>query len=320
MKAVVLESAGAEPVVRDAALPDPRPGQGEALVRVRACGFSHHDALIMEGTLRRGVTLPRVLGHEVAGTVVGVGDGVAKELVGTAVVVMPGELGHRRDGGFAEMLTAPADSLVPLVGPPMPGSALLASPVGVALKALDACGLSAGATLVATGVSGGVGSHAAQIAYAAGAAVIGVTGSPSKARTLEAQPWLTTVLLDSDPWEEVVSAMTGDAGADAALDTVGSSLSRLVASLRRGGRLVLAGQVSADEASFAPAEVIFRELTIVGSLGAERGHVERAMQLVAVGQVAPLVDEELPLSAESVMRAYERVKRRDVVGRIVIGG
>ncbi len=320
MKAVVLESAGARPVLRDAEIPAPRPGPGEALVRVEACGFSHHDALIMEGTLRRGVTLPRVLGHEVAGTVVGVGDGVAKEMVGTAVVVMPGELGHRRDGGLAELLTAPADSLVALAGAPTAGSALLASPMGVALKALDACGLSVGATLVATGVSGGIGSHAAQIAYTAGAAVLGVTGSPSKARTLEAQPWLASVLLDSDPWEEVVRAMTGDAGADAALDTVGSSLSRLVASLRRGGRLVLAGQVSADEARLAPAEVIFRELTIVGSLGAERQHVERIMQLVAGGQVAPVVDEELPLSAESVMRAYERVKGREVVGRIVIGG
>ena len=105
MRAVVLDAAGPEPCLRDATLPDPQPAPGEALLRVTACGFSHHDALIMEGTLRRGVTLPRVLGHEVAGVVCGVGDGVLESLIGIEVVVMPGDLGHRRDGGFAEMLT-----------------------------------------------------------------------------------------------------------------------------------------------------------------------------------------------------------------------
>ena len=114
MRAVVLDTAGPEPRLRDAALPDPQPAPGEAALRVTACGFSHHDALILEGTLRRGVTLPRVLGHEAAGVVCGVGEGVSGSLVGAECVVMPGDLGHRRDGGLAEMLTAPAASLVPL--------------------------------------------------------------------------------------------------------------------------------------------------------------------------------------------------------------
>ena len=100
MRAVVLDAAGPEPRLLDAALPDPQPAPGGVLLRVTACGFSHHDALIMEGALRRGVTLPRVLGHEVAGTVCGVGAGVPASLTGVGAVVLPGDIGHRRDGGF----------------------------------------------------------------------------------------------------------------------------------------------------------------------------------------------------------------------------
>ena len=319
MHAVVLDSPGPEPRLRDALLPDPQPAPGEALLRVTACGFSHHDALIMEGTLRRGVTLPRVLGHEIAGAVCGVGNGVPTSLIGIEAVVIPGDIGHRRDGGFAEMLTAPAESFVPLGhGMAATGGALLTSPIGVALKALDACGIAQGETLVVTGVSGGVGAHAAQAAHALGASVIGITGSPEKARHLESAAWLDAVLLDDEPWEEVVAALSGDAGADAALDTTGASLGRLVTAMRRGGRIALVGQTSPDAMPFAPAEAVFRELTLVGSLGVERRHVERALPLVAGGQVSPLVHEELPLSAESVMRAYRALKRREAIGRVVL--
>ena len=318
MRAVLLEAAGLPPVLRDADLPTPEPGPGEALVRVAACGFSHHDALIIEGTLRRGVTLPRVLGHEAAGEVVAVGEGAPPELVGASVVLLPGDVGHRRDGAFAELLTAPADALVVLPDAADARSALLASPVGVAVKAVDVCRLRPGATLIVAGASGGVGLHAAQVAAAAGAVVVGVAGSPAKGAALEAMSCFAAVALDADPWEEVAAALTGDAGADAALDATGLALPRLARALRRGGRLALVGQVARGDAPFPVAEAIFRELAVVGSLGAEREHVERAAQLVADGAVAPVVDEELRLSAASVAHALRRVKAREVVGRVVL--
>ena len=319
MRAVILESAGAAPRLRDASLPDPEPAPGEVVLRVEACGFSHHDALIMEGTLRRGVTLPRVLGHEVAGTVCAVGEGVSTALLGARAVVLPGDTGHRRDGGFAEMLAVPAEALVPLpAGVAVAADALTASPIGVALKAVEACRLTPGDTLIVTGVSGGVGAHAAQAGYALGASVIGITSSEEKKALLEQWPWLTATLMGDEPWEEVVTAITDDLGADAALDTIGSSLAQLIACLRHGGRLTLAGQVSANRAQFAPAEVIFRELTIRGSLGVEREHVECAIGLVGTGLVTPVVHAELPLSADALMDAYGKVKRRETVGRLVV--
>ena len=151
-----------------------------------------------------------------------------------------------------------------------------------------------------------------------GASVIGITGSPEKAQRLGSEAWLDAILLDDEPWEEVVAALTGDAGADAAIDTTGGSLGRLVTAMRQGGRIALVGQTSPDAAPFAPAEAIFRELTLVGSLGVGRRHVERAVSLAAGGQVTPLIHEELPLSAGSVMRVYRAVKGREVVGRVVL--
>ena len=319
MKAVILDAPGPEPALRDALTPDPEPGPGEALLRVAACGFSHHDALIMEGALRRGVTLPRALGHEVAGVVLSVGDAADPGLLGAMAAVIPGDLGHRRDGGFAEMLTAPAGSLIPLPADmDAVRGALLVSPAGVALKALEVCGLAEGQTLVVSGVSGGVGGIAAQAASAVGARVIGITGSPEKARLLEDEPWLDAVLLDGEPWEEAVAALTDGAGADAALDATGTALGRLAVALRRGGRVALVGQVERGASPFAPAEAVFRELTMTGSLGAERRHAERAMQLMRDGLIAPVVHDALPLSAESVAAAYGALKRREAVGRIII--
>lgn len=319
MKAVILDAAGSEPALRDAALPDPRPGPGEALLRVAACGFSHHDALIMEGALRRGVALPRALGHEAAGVVLAVGDGADAGLVGAKAAVIPGDIGHRRDGGFAEMLAAPADSLVLLpAAMDAADGALLVSPTGVALKALEACALTEGHTLIVTGVSGGVGGRAAQAASAVGARVIGITGSSEKARRLQDEPWLDVVLLESEPWEDAVAALTDGQGADAALDATGTALGRLAASLRRGGRVALAGQVRREAVPFAPAEAIFRELTITGSLGAERRHAERALELTRSGLLPAFVHETLPLSAASVAAAYRALKRREAYGRIIL--
>ena len=85
------------------------------------------------------------------------------------------------------------------------------------------------------GCQRGVGAHAAQAGYALGASVIGITSSEEKKALLEQWPWLTATLMGNEPWEEIVAAMTDDLGADAALDTIGSSLGQLIACLRHGG-------------------------------------------------------------------------------------
>ena len=187
--------------------PVPEPGPGEALLRVNACGFCHHDLLVMGGTLRRGVTDGVTLGHEIAGTVVAASPDVTDVQAGARVVslltaacgqcarcragrehrCLVGEgIGHGRDGGFAEYVALPATALVPIPdGIPDEQAALLACPVGVALNGVESAGVASGETVVVTGAGGGLGVHAVQMAAMRGAQVIAVTMSPDKVDALE---------------------------------------------------------------------------------------------------------------------------------------
>jgi acryloyl-coenzyme A reductase len=320
MRAVVLTEAGPEPVLEEQERPLPAPGPGQVRLRVGAAGFSHHDALVLTGLLRRGVRLPRVPGHEVAGAVEAVGEDVAPSLVGLRAVVVPGALGHTVDGAFASHLLAPAPALVPLPsGLDLAQAALLAAPLGVALKGLAAVEVQAGETLVITGASGGLGLHAAQAAHAQGARVLGVSGQGAKLARLEAMGCFDAVLDADGPWAEAVRALTGERGADVVVDTVGGpGLAEAVQALAPGGRSLLLGELGAEPAPLPVGEVLFREARLVGSLGVERPHVERALALVLGGRVHPVVDRELALDAAGVREALGLLRERSVVGRIIL--
>jgi NADPH:quinone reductase-like Zn-dependent oxidoreductase len=322
LRIVVLGSVGEQPTLGDEERDAPRPAEGQALVRIAAAGFCHHDALIMAGALRRGVRLPLVLGHEAAGVVAEIGADVAAEWLGARVVLLPGRYGHAEDGCFAESVAVPTGDLVRVPdGVALEHAALAACPIGVALKGVeDVGGLKAGETVVVTGVSGGLGAHAAQVAHATGARVLGVTSSPEKVARLEGMAWLDAVIVDGDvAFPDQVRALTDDGGAALVVDTVGGRLTDAgVRALGPGGRLVLLGQVSLEPAPLSGAEVLFRQAQIVGSLGAGRAQVERALELMASGDVGAVVDRELALTAASVREAFRLVRGSEVVGRLVL--
>jgi acryloyl-coenzyme A reductase len=320
MRALVLTQAGLEPVLEEQERPLPAPGPGQVRLRVGAAGFSHHDALVLTGLLRRGVSLPRVPGHEVAGEVEAVGEGVAPSLAGLRAVVVLGALGHSEDGAFATHLLADAPSLVPLPSSlDMAQAVLLAAPLGVALKGLDAVAAQAGETVVVTGASGGLGLHAAQAAHALGARVLGVSAGGAKLARLEALGCFDAVLDADGPWAEAVRALTDEQGAAVVVDTVGGpGLAESVRALAVGGRCLLLGELGGEPAPLPVAEVLFRGATLVGSLGVERRHAERALALVLGGRVSPVVDRELPLDAAGVREALGLLRGRSVVGRVVL--
>lgn len=322
--------------------PTPTPVPGEVLLRVDACGFCHHDLLVMSGTLRRGVAEGVTLGHEIAGTVVAASQDVTGVQVGDRVVslltaacgqcarcragrehrcTVGGGIGHGRDGGFAQYVALPASALVPVAdGVADEQAALLACPVGVALNGVESAGVAAGETVVVTGAGGGLGVHAVQLAAMRGAQVIAVTTSPEKADTLESLG--AFVVIDAGEgldFAEVVMALTDDTGADAVIDTVGSPL--WLATLRclgQYGRLALLGDVSGEAASLRLAEVIFRDAQILGVSGVSAALLKHAVDLVASGQLRPLVSRTLPLTAEGTMEAWRLVSERRALGRVVL--
>ena len=321
MKVVILQFSEKEGLsLNDISLDDPKPEVEEVVLQVSACGFSYHDALIMNGTLNRGVSLPRVLGHEISGVIVDVGSKLSKKLIGSKVVVIPKDLGHRQNGGFAEFTSVPFSSLVflPPDYDPIEKACLLFSPISVAAKAVKTCQLVKDNWLIISGASGGLGIHAAQIAAAKGVKVIGITSSEKKLKFLQKMPWFFAVFMETEPYEEILFAMTDDHGIDAAIETTSMSIERLLNTLTPKGRLVLSGQISSSKSPIVPAEVIFRELQIIGSLGASLPEIDECLNAIKKGAIEPIVDRISPLSAHSLETAFTRMTNREVVGRILI--
>ena len=344
MRALILENPGTPPVLSVVDLPVPQPGPGEALVRVAACGFCHHDLLVMNGTLRRGVAPGVVLGHEISGVVEEVGVDVDRVRPGERVVSLltnacgncdrcqsglehrcrNGEgIGHGRNGGFAEFVTVSQHSLVPLPdGVDLTLASLLACPSGVALQALNAVGVLPGETVVVTGSGGGLGVHAVQLAAAMEAGVIAVTSTSGKATVLY-HHGAADVIEMGEPgsglefWE-VVAALTGDEGADVVVDTVGTpTLRSSVRCLRQYGRLALLGEVGGDGSlrGLIP-EIVFRDARITGVSGVSRRTLEQAGGLAAEGKLQPVLQGLLDL--EDTGSALEMLSERTVLGRLAL--
>lgn len=342
MSALSLVEAGNSPVLAmlEREVPTPRPG--EALLRVDACGFCHHDYLVMRGTLRRGVMPGVVLGHEIAGTVVSLGenatlfregDRVVSLLTGACgacVQCLAGRehrcsngagIGHGRNGGFAEYVTLPETALVavPNCVPPE-RAALLACPAGVALAAVDSAEVSAGETVVVTGAGGGLGSHAVQLAVARHAQVIAVTSSPGKAAGLESLG-ASVVVEHGEGLDiaEIMMAVTDDAGADAVIDTVGPPVwPEVLRCLGQFGRLALLGDVTGEPAPVRLAEMIFRDLRLTGVSGVSRRGLERCVRMASAGEFRPVVSDVMPLTVNGVGEAVRMMRERGPLGRLVL--
>ena len=340
MRALMLEHPGTPPSLSVVHLPMPRPGPGEALVRVAACGFCHHDRLVMSGVLRRGVRPGVVLGHEIAGVVEEVGGALDRVRPGDRVVSLltnacghcdrcnagrehrcrNGEgIGHGRNGGFAEYVTVSQHSLVQLPDAlELPSAALLACPAGVALQALSAVEASAGETVVVTGAGGGLGIHAVQLAAALGARTLAVTSSPRKAPAIASYGGDEVITTGELDFAEIVMALTGDEGADVVIDTVGTATLRSsVRSLAQYGRLALLGEVGGEGSlrGVIP-EIVFRDARVTGVSGVSRSTLERAVALAAEGKLTPVLQEVMPL--EEAGRALEMVSSRSVLGRVAL--
>ena len=321
-------------------MPTPQAGPRQALVRVTACGFCHHDRSVMAGLLRRGVAPGVILGHEISGVVEETGSDVTGLRTGDRVVSILTEacgqcdrcasgrehrcregegIGHGRDGGFAEYVALSEHSLVRVPeGLDPVGAALLACPMGVSLQAVrETAQVAPEETVVVTGAGGGLGTHAVQAAAALGARVLAVSSSPEKEnalRELGADEVLENTGLD---FAELVMAMTGDEGADVVIDTVGSALfPSTLRSLAQYGRLVLLGEILGQSVSLNPAEIIFRDAQILGASGVSRAMVEQTGLMALEGKLRPVVDLELPL--EQAADAYRLVSERRPTGRIVL--
>jgi NADPH2:quinone reductase len=239
MRAITLDSADSSPALDE--LPEPTPGEGQVLVRVRGSSVNPVDNAIAAGMLQGMAEhrFPVTLGRDFAGVVEGAGPGVDRFSDGDEVF---GFLLHAdpevHAGAWSELIAAPADRFIAAkpegTGFPEAGVAPLAALT--AFQAVDALELSEGETILIIGASGGVGSFAVQIAKLAGARVI-APGLPEDGDFLAGLGVDEVVPRDDD----VVAAVRGLApeGTDALIDTVSMSadaLNAYAATLSRDGR------------------------------------------------------------------------------------
>jgi 2-desacetyl-2-hydroxyethyl bacteriochlorophyllide A dehydrogenase len=337
MRAMVLEAFGAPLVLRER--PTPEPGPGEVLVKVEACGVCGTDLKVTAGKLA-DVRTPVVPGHEVAGVVAALGDGVEGVRPGQRVTCyyyvscgrcrncrsgreticldLKGRVGFTRDGGFAEYLVVPAENVLPIPdGMTFEDAAVLEDAVATPYHALvTRGGLVAGETVLIMGC-GGLGIHALQVAKSAGAHVIAVDIDPSHLEEASRHGADATVLYDPAGYRQAVRALARD-GVDMVVETVTQPETiRLNAEvLIPGGRLVLIGYTPGLEVSLETSRTVLSELTVVPSRASGRHEVARAVELVARGAVRPVIAERMPLTEAN--RALDLLRQGKVLGRAVL--
>ena len=340
MKALVLETPGDEPSLAIRDVLTPILGPHDALVEVAACGLCHHDIAVMQGVLRRGVKQDIILGHEISGRVADTGDSVTSVRVGDRVTstlttscgkcerCLGGHeyrcfdgrgVGHAIDGGFAQYVRLPEDSLVGVPdGIDLEEASILACPMAVSLQGLrDVAEVQPGETVLISGAGGGLGVHAAQVASALGARVLAVTTSPDKVEGLEGVIAGDVILADELDFAEIALALTEDRGADVVVNTVGSAVFRsCLRSLAQFGRMVLMGEVTGDRASMNLAEILFRDAAIVSSTGAGHRHIADVAAMVESGSVRPVVSQRFAL--EEAATAYRLMRTRRTFGRVLL--
>lgn len=335
MRAVLVARYGGRLEVGER--PIPRPAPGEVLVRVRASGLCSTDLHLLSGRQPLG-ELPRVLGHELAGDVAELGEGVSGWQVGdrvtAAIDVTCGQcrpcrtgqtqrcaamqrIGFERDGGHAEYVALPAANLVRLPpGLSYDAAAILPDAVACMYHSLIQQGqVGVGQRVLMLGV-GGLGIHGVQIARLAGAEVLATSRRPERLRLAE-QHGAIPVHTGNASLEDAVAHFTQGEGVDLVVDNIGNraSVRQGLAALRPGGKLLIVGYL--DETFEVPSLPLFKtELQIIGCRGSTKQDLIDVVRLAQEGRVTPVVGLRYPL--EEIREAAARLESGDLLGRIVL--
>lgn len=304
-------------------VPKPAPGPGQVLVEVKYAGICGSDIHIHDWDIQLRLQPPVVMGHEFSGTLVALGDGVCGLEVGQAVVSETAFrtcgrcwpcnsgydnvcadkelIGYVHDGCFTQYVVVPAQRIHPMPDGVDFLSAAMTEPLACVVHAtLELTRISAGDLVVVAG-PGPIGLLATQTARSAGARVI-VSGAPGDESRLEMARQLgadMTVNVVEEDLEHVVRDQTAGEGADVYLECSGAPAAARSGFqvLRRLGQYTQLGLAGAPfEIDFAL--IAYKELQVRGSLGQKWTAWERALALLASGEVVtrPLISHVLPLT------------------------
>ena len=306
--------------------PDPSPGPGEVLIRLRASALNHLDVWIRKGL--PSVPKPRILGADGAGVVEALGDGVSGFEPGQRVVINPGVeaadgaihvIGEHGDGTNAELIAVPATNIYPIPdGLSFEDAAAFPLVFETAYRMLvTRAALREGEWVLLWGIGGGVSTAGLAIARAFGAKTIVTSSSDAKlerARELGADAVVNHATGDV---KAAVREATGGRGADVVVDSVGEATWRTSLDVAaRDGRIAVCGATSGPNPPAALHRVWWKQLTILGSTMGTKADFEGAYDLVASGRALPVVDEVVPLA--EIRAAHARLEAGEQLGKIVL--
>lgn len=324
MRFVDLPSFGGPEVMTFSNGPLPSPKAGELLVKVQAAGINRPDVAQRQGNYPAPKDASPVLGLEVAGEVVALGEGVSDFQVGDRVCALA------NGGGYAEYCVVPAGQALPF---PKGYDAVKAAAVPetfftVWANLFQMAGLTEGESVLIHGGSSGIGTTAIQLAKAFGAEVYTTAGSKEKCDACEKLGAKRAINYKQEDFAAVIKDATGGNGVDVILDMIGASyFEKNIASLAKDGCLSMIaflGGTIAEKVDLRP--IMVKRLTVTGSTMRPRTAdekrairdelVEQVWPLLEAGKVAPVIHDVIDF--DQVSEGHRLMESSSHIGKIVM--
>jgi NADPH:quinone reductase-like Zn-dependent oxidoreductase len=340
MKLACIHRHGGPEVLAYEDAPEPGIRPTEVLVRVHASSLNHLDLFVRAGMPGVKIAMPRVLGSDIAGEVVAVGELCERVKPGWRVLLSPGlscrqcehclsgndnlcrryaVFGYGIDGGNAELLAAPEYSVIQI-----PDGLAFEEAAAAPLVTLTAwhmlisrAKLQPGEDVLVLAASSGVGSCAIQIAKLFQCRVIATAGGEEKLAKAHALGADHTI----DHYRQDISAevkkITAGRGVDVVVEHVGAATwTKSLESLAPAGRLVTCGATTGYEASIDLRYLFTKQYSVLGSFMGTMGELHTALPFVFRGQIRPVIDRVYPLS--EIRAAHIRLEQKEQFGKIVV--
>lgn len=321
MRAVIAPQPGGLEALEVVDLPQPEPGPGEVLIRVAAAGLNRSDLLQRRGLYPPPPGVTDVLGLEVSGDIVAVGEGVTDLPPGTHVCAL------LAGGGYAEYVTVPAGQVatVPMGISLVDAGGLMEVAATVWSNVFMMGKLRHGETLLVHGGGSGIGTMAIQLGKAFGARVIVTVGSPEKAefcRELGAD-----VAIDYKQQDFAAEMKAAGMTADVILDIIGAKyLDANVSVLSNAGRLVVIGLQGGVKAELNLGALMSKRAAVMATTLRARPSTEKAAivsamvaqvwPLISDGTVRPIIHATYPL--EDVRQAHQVLEESSNIGKVLL--
>ncbi len=338
MKAVRIHEFGGPEVLRYEDVPDPKPRKDQVLIRVMACAMNHLDIWVRKGL--PGVKLPHILGSDISGEIVKVGEYVTGLQPGQRVLLAPMHfcnhcaqctagrqnecreftvLGNAVDGGNCELMAIPAVNAIPI--PDTLGFNEAASVPLVFLTAFHMltgrAAVRPGYKVLVLGANSGVGIAAIQIAKLFNATVIATAGDERKMQKANELGADHVIHHYQQKISDEVKKITNREGVDIVVEHVGpATWDESVKSLKPGGTLVTCGATTGPNAGIDLRFVYSRQFSLLGSYMGTMGELHEVLKHVFSGKVRPIVDRVFPL--KEARTAHEYMEKSQMFGKIVL--